>query len=126
MYKYAQMVGDRVYWILEHAANLEELYRTYFSKEIVFIDVTGRNDVQEGWVFDGVDFIEPTLLTEKELRCQYLKDLDSQYQPQFKDLATSLGIAILADNTRLIAELKADYVTLTAKYNSARELIING
>lgn len=88
MYKYAQIINDKVHWIMEHEANLKELYEKNFSKEIVFVDISNRPDVQEGWLFDGINFIEPTQSvqsTEEELRQQALNVIYEARQKVFDD-----------------------------------------
>lgn len=63
---------------------------------------------------------------EKPTKDQQLSTLDSQYQPQFKELAESLGIASLANNQSLIQELQQEYASLKSEYDSKREVIMNG
>ena len=67
MYKYAQIYDNKVHCIMEHEAGIDELYKTYFSKDIVFIDITNISDIEEGWNYNGVSFTEPTLPTNEEL-----------------------------------------------------------
>ncbi|MCC5465532.1 hypothetical protein [Pelosinus baikalensis] len=50
--------------------------------------------------------------------------LDAEYQPQFAELSSALGMATLADNTDLITRIKADYTALKAEYDTKRGEII--
>ncbi|MCM0757336.1 hypothetical protein M7775_01980 [Sporomusa sphaeroides DSM 2875] len=77
-------------------------------------------------------YIRDPETTRPVLKSQYvptveekLTNLDAEYQPQFADLAQSLGLAMLDDNTELIAELKADYADLKQEYQTKREAIQN-
>lgn len=59
MKKFAQIYQGKVYWIFE----AEEV--PDFAPNIVLIEITGREDIQEGWVFDGMDFSPPDGEPEK-------------------------------------------------------------
>jgi hypothetical protein len=50
--------------------------------------------------------------------------LDVKYQPRFTELSQALGMATLAENTDLIASIKADYAALKAEYDTKRGEII--
>lgn len=68
MYKYAQILYDKVHWIMEDEANLDELYKYKFCKDhIQFIDITGREDIQEGWDYKNGVFSAPPQPTAEEL-----------------------------------------------------------
>ena len=60
------------------------------------------------------------------LKEQKLTALDDIYQPQFNELAQSLGLATLASNDDTITSIKSDYTALKAEYSTKREEIING
>jgi hypothetical protein len=49
--------------------------------------------------------------------------LDAEYQPQFKSLAESLGLATLDGNQVVIDGIKSDYTALKTEYNTKREAI---
>jgi hypothetical protein len=55
-----------------------------------------------------------------------LAALDAAYQPQFKDLAQSLGLATLDGNETVLTGIKADYATLKAEYQTKKDAINNG
>ena len=57
---------------------------------------------------------------------QRLTELDAEYQPLFSELSQALGLATLAENADLIAELKDDYTVLKTEYQYRREEINNG
>ena len=52
--------------------------------------------------------------------------LDAQYQAEINALVSSIGIATLADDTDLIAELKQEYADLKTQYTTERSAIENG
>lgn len=54
---------------------------------------------------------------------QKLTALDAEYQTQFDALIQALGVATLASDTELIADLQSEYTTLKAEYTTAREAI---
>jgi hypothetical protein len=62
----------------------------------------------------------PYVPTKEEIKTQKLTQLNTEYQPQFAELSKSLGMATLADNTALIASIKADYVDLKTEYDIKR------
>lgn len=70
--------------------------------------------------------IPPYVPTADEIKQQQLDALDAEYQPQFVALSQALGMATLAENTDLIASIKADYTALKAEYDGKREVITNG
>lgn len=54
MYKYAEILNNRVHWIMEHEADVNTLYMVYFNKDqIEFVDITDNTqDIKEGWEYD--------------------------------------------------------------------------
>ncbi|GMB00935.1 hypothetical protein [Pelosinus sp. IPA-1] len=58
--------------------------------------------------------------TADEIKQQKISALDAKYQPQFTELSQALGMATLADNTELIASIKADYIALKIEYDTKR------
>lgn len=62
----------------------------------------------------------PTLTKEQKLTA-----LDTQYQTEFDTLVASLGIATLANDADLIAELKQEYADLKTQYATERSAIEN-
>ena len=44
--KFAQVLFDKAHWIFEADEKPE------FAPNIVLVDITGRNDIQEGWDYD--------------------------------------------------------------------------
>jgi hypothetical protein len=62
---------------------------------------------------------DPVVLTAEE----QLAVLDSEYQPQFAELAQALGLATLDGNQANIDSIKADYAALRDEYNTKREAI---
>ena len=52
--------------------------------------------------------------------------LNAEYDSQFESLSKSLGIASLANDTDLIAELRTEYTDLKTSYTQELEVINNG
>jgi len=68
----------------------------------------------------------PAPPTTEEVMQQQLVGLDSEFQPQFLELAQALGVASLTDNSVLIANIKSDYAELKAEYDERRGAIVSG
>lgn len=47
MPSFAQILRDRVHWIFEAGEKPE------YAPDIVLVDITGRNDIQEGWDYNS-------------------------------------------------------------------------
>lgn len=63
MYRYAQIQDNKVHWITEDEMNLSELYIHKFCKDhIEFVDITGRNDIKEGWDYLNGVFFAPVII----------------------------------------------------------------
>lgn len=58
MYRYAQILYEKAHWIFETDETLKQLYQR-FAPDIVFVDITDKPEVQEGWDYDGVNFTAP-------------------------------------------------------------------
>ena len=117
MYTYAQILNGKVHLIMEHEANIETLYQQYFSKEMIFVDITSLSPKPEvGWTYDGSVFTD-------NYKATAIAALDAAYQPQFIALAQSLGVANLDGNEAVIAGIKEDYAALKAEYQAkAKEI----
>ena len=102
---------------MEHEADLSTLYEKYFSNEITFIDITNvMPQPQAGWAYDEGVFTDIT-------KSSALAALDAEYQPQFAELAQSLGVATLDGNQAAITGIKEDYAALKAEYQAkAKEI----
>lgn len=117
MYTYAQILNGKVHLIMEHEANIETLYQQYFSKEIIFVDITSILPKPEvGWTYDGSAFTDNSKATA-------IAALDAEYQPQFAELAQSLGVATLDGNQVAITGIKDDYAALKAEYTEKMEVL---
>lgn len=44
--KFAQILYDKAHWIFEADEKPD------FAPDIILVDITGRNDIQEGWDYD--------------------------------------------------------------------------
>ncbi|WP_196606487.1 hypothetical protein [Pectinatus frisingensis] len=60
-----------------------------------------------------------------EIKQQKLNALDATYQPQFNNLAQSLGLAMLSNDTLTQDNVKADYTALKTEYMNERTAIQN-
>lgn len=67
------------------------------------------------------DYQTPTIGASK---AEKLVELDMIYQPQFTNLAQSLGVATLDGNQTAIAGIKEDYAALKAEYTSKMEALV--
>ena len=47
MYKFAQILNDKAHWIFE----CEE--KPDFAPNIILVDITGNNEIQEGWDYNA-------------------------------------------------------------------------
>lgn len=55
-------MNGKVHWIMEDEMTLSELYQHKFCKDhIQLVDITGREDIEEGWDYDGVNFTPPVV-----------------------------------------------------------------
>ena len=66
-----------------------------------------------------VEHTPPTPSAEAIL-AQRIVTLDAEYQPQFAELSSALGMATLAGNNDLIISIKTDYMSLKAEYDTKR------
>ncbi len=125
MNKYAQIQDGIAWWVFLEECSLEELKRR-FVPGMVFVDITGRTDVHEGDTYDPkTNTFTPAIAAEKSTG-EKLSELDTEYQPQFLDLAQALGLATLSGNQTTIDGIKKDYASLKAEYDTKREAITNG
>lgn len=64
------------------------------------------------------------VLSQDEIKARKIAQLDIEYQPQFAELSSALGMATLAENSDLIASIKADYAKLKGEYDGKRGEIL--
>ena len=64
--------------------------------------------------------------TDTEVKQAKIDALNSNYNAQFEELSKSLGLASLANDTGLIAELRTEYTSLKTAYAAELEVINNG
>ena len=69
MYIYAQILNGKVHCVMEHQADITELYEKYYARTIEFIDITNLSPVPTvGMLYDGSGFstyVEPELPLEE-------------------------------------------------------------
>ncbi|WP_196602171.1 hypothetical protein [Pectinatus frisingensis] len=76
-----------------------------------------------GWQEVADNFLPLATEPTKAEKCTAL---DNEYQPQFNDLAQSLGLAMLSNDTAAQDSIKTDYAALKTKYTTKRTAIDNG
>jgi hypothetical protein len=64
--------------------------------------------------------------TKEEIQFSELENLDGSYEFQRRQLAEDFANAMLADDTELQQELKAQLQALNEEYDQKREAILNG
>lgn len=61
--RYAQILNNKVHWIFEDEMTLEELgQHKYNLSQITLIDITDVANVQEGYVYQDGNFVNPASL----------------------------------------------------------------
>lgn len=82
MYRYAQILNNKVHWLFTHEMSLQELYLNKFSQEIVLVDITNQAlNIAEGWLYIDGQFINPEpVVTIEQLRVVKKSDI---YQNDF-------------------------------------------
>lgn len=86
--------------------------------------MSNTDALYQKWIAAG-NTPEPAQTTE-EIKQQKHAALNANYDSQFAELSRSLGIASLADDINLIAELQSEYTSLKTAYAAALEAINNG
>lgn len=125
MYRYAQILHGKAHWIFETDETMEQL-RQRFAPDILFVDITNKPDVEEGWDYHSdTQTFAPPIIPQPSID-ERLSALDKTYQPQFDTLKLAWAAAQLDGNTSLAAELQAEYQALKVEYQTKREAIING
>lgn len=82
-------------------------------------------DISSIVLTDGAIAQKPAVvLTAGEIKANKIAILDAEYQPQFAELAQSLGLATLDGNQTIIDGIKSDYSALKKVYNTKREAIV--
>lgn len=92
MPRFAQILWDKAHWIFEAEEKPE------YAPDIVLVDITGRNDIQEGWDYNSEtgEFtapiipeyppVEPQPTTEEKLLAE------TQYQTMLLEMSNSGGM----------------------------------
>jgi hypothetical protein len=57
---YARIDNGVVAELLKTDADVTKLYHP----DLIWVDITGRNDIAEGWTYDGTNFQAPIRVTE--------------------------------------------------------------
>ena len=126
MGKFALIINGLVHTIEDiPAADIDELYSKYRSKELAYVDITNNTQgIAEGWTYDGANFIAPPIPASTTE--QQIAELNAQYLPQFQSLQRSYIAAQISGNEAGQASIQQTYQALQAQYNQAMEGIING
>ncbi len=116
----AQTIYNKAHWIFTTGETMEQL-KSRFAPDLVFIDITDKINVQEGWDYDAAtgEFGEPVVLVTKN-------SINATYLPQFQTLQQSYTAALLTSNTTSAASIQSDYQALIGEYNAAMEAVKNG
>ncbi len=61
MSKFAQILQGKVHWIFETEETPE------FASDIILVDITDNTHVQEGWIYNNGEFVEPGLELDSEI-----------------------------------------------------------
>ena len=126
MYKYAQILHDKVHWIFNHEQPLNILYRDYFAHDIELIDITNDNrEIEEGWpVVDG-EIQEPAPEPEPS-KNERIATLYAQYQKDRIALLQQLSDASLNyQDEAWTADIRGQIATLDDKYIMEAGAILN-
>lgn len=120
MFKYAQIINNKVHWIFESEETLTQIYEHRFSKEIVLVNITNNPEVKEGWYYDGSKFIKPNVVPHvsldeiKQTKIEELrKTAEEKYIGGF--YSSALGDAWYYDST------EEDQRLIEGLYNRTKE-----
>lgn len=118
--KIAQIIDNKAHWIFATDETMEQL-KSRFAPDMVFVDITDKTDVKEGWDYDAAtgELSEPVVLVTKD-------SINATYLPQFQTLQQSYTAALLTSNTISAASIQSDYQALIGEYNAAMEAVKNG
>lgn len=73
MYRYAQILNNKVHCIFTDDMTLEEIgQQKYNLNQITLVDITSVLNVQEGYAYDGVNFTDPNIETLEEAKARYV------------------------------------------------------
>jgi len=90
--KFAQILYNKAHWIFEAEEKPE------FAPNIVLFDITGRNDIQEGWDYNSEtgEFTAPIPIVPKPVEPQPTIEekilAENQYQTMLLELNTLGGV----------------------------------
>lgn len=82
MYRYAQILNNKVHWIFEDSSTLDEIYAEKFNRDqIRLIDISAADfdNVREGFDFDGINFTDPNIETLDEAKTRYIKAAGAEF-----------------------------------------------
>ena len=124
--RYAQILDNKAHWIFESDETIEQLCRR-FSPDIVFVDITDKAEVQNGWNYHQGEFttnIHPIDL--QEVNRQKIKQLNAEYEVQRTELLKNLTIAnLVLNDSGLVNELVNELNLVNAEYNQKAEVILS-
>lgn len=88
MYKYAQILNNKVHWIFEDELSLEEIGQQKFNlNQIYLIDVTNVTDIQEGYDYIYGSFCPPISVTpsQEEILSSLIKAVQNHLDSTAKE-----------------------------------------
>ncbi|WP_182185579.1 hypothetical protein [Pectinatus frisingensis] len=91
-------------------------YQTFFSNSGKYYFININNTA----------ILSKITYSADEIRQQKIDTLNAEYQPQFNDLAQSLGLAMLSNDTAAQDSIKTDYTALKTEYTNKKGIIENG
>jgi hypothetical protein len=75
----AQIVNNKAHWIFTTDETMEQL-KSRFAPDIMFVDITGKTEVQESWDYDAAtgNFSEPVItLTIEEQNASLISKIEA-------------------------------------------------
>ena len=109
MYKYAQILDNKVHWIFTDEMTLEEIGQHKFNLEqIKLIDITNMADVQEGYDYSNGAFVNTAVSTSfADLQKQCI----AKFGAEFAKRRDAITWAVQADGSVFGYDRKTEDVT---------------
>ncbi|PKM75012.1 MAG: hypothetical protein CVU92_03505 [Firmicutes bacterium HGW-Firmicutes-17] len=84
--KYVQILNNRAHWIFEAQVKPD------FAKDIILVDITGKDQIKEGWFYDSItglfsESADPKPSIDEIIRANYL---ETQYQTVLMEMQSGI------------------------------------